>query len=77
MRQALFYALPHEFNPYMKKKDRNNDKVMRRRSMSNDLDNIWMRDTNMKEEFGRAIFEIPNYKDDILVGPLKIIRLPS
>lgn len=61
MRQALFYALPHEFNAQLNKRDKNNEQLVRRRSMSNDLDNIWMRDTNIKEEFGRAIFEIPNY----------------
>ena len=31
----------------------------------------------MNDHFGKAIFEISGYKDDLLVGPLKIIRLPS
>ena len=33
---------------------------------------------NMKEKFGKGLWELSNYESDKgLVGPLKIVRLPS
>lgn len=86
MKATFTYALPHEFNS-MKRHHRRDStapdlppKIVlkpRKRSQSNDYEACQVQKLNMNDEFGKAIFEISGYKDDCLVGPLKIIRLPS
>lgn len=49
----------------------------RKRSQSVDMENELMQQYNLKLRFGKALFEISDQSDNLLVGPLKIIRLPS
>ena len=49
----------------------------RKRSQSMDMENEIMQQYNMKLKFGKALFDISDQSDNLLVGPLKIIRLPS
>ena len=42
-----------------------------------DMENEIMQQYNMKLKFGKALFDISDQSDNLLVGPLKIIRLPS
>ena len=50
---------------------------LRKRSSSLDLENEYIKRYNLAHRFGKALLDLSQHSDNLLVGPLKIIRLPS
>ena len=49
----------------------------RKRSQSIDMEQTYIERYNLDHRFGKALLELSDHSDNLLVGPLKIIRLPS
>ena len=75
LKMCYLYALPHEYRPLKRKK--NKELVPRKRSNSNDIELMAVEKLNKKDVFGKCILEQSDCSNKKKVGPLKIIRLPS
>ncbi len=41
------------------------------------MEAVYLNRYNLNHRFGKALLELSDHSDNLLVGPLKIIRLPS